>query len=415
MDTTLGTRSDEQPGRAVTDAWLSEHFDHMAPQVGEALYETLERMRSGCPVAHSDQYGGFWTVTGYEDVLRVLQDWETFSNAEGVSIPMALSDPPLPPDEFDPPLHRAYRKLINTHLTPSVIACYEEPTRRLADELVDAFIEDGRCEWMATFAHQFPRLAFFENVLHAPADDIDQLNEWVDIVTAQRESDIYPETNRKLVAWIEEFASSRKAQPPRGDVVDAVLDAKINGRPISRDEMVGTLQLLMFGGFETTSSALGHIMVHLAADPALLRKLSQEMQTIPTAIEELLRIDSPVVAMARTVVRDVEVGGQSLRRGDKVLFSLSSANRDESEFEDPAELSLSRAKNRHLAFGAGVHRCAGSSLARMNLRVALEQMVSRLHDIQIQDSQAIEYQTTFTRTPLAVPITFTPGPRAFAR
>jgi cytochrome P450 len=407
--------SDASGEKVLTDEWVAEHFDHLAPELSPHFDETLERMRSKCPVAHSDQYGGFWIVNRYEDVLHVLQDWQTFSSAEGVSIPMRLSDPPLPPDEFDPPIHRVYKRLINAHLTPLVVARYEEATRRLADELIDAFIEEGRCEWMSAFASQFPRLSFFENVFHAPAEDTAQLNEWVDIVTTQRSHADYLEANQNIVGWIEQFVAERKTQPPRGDIVDALVHADIDGRPITREEILGTLQILMFGGFQTTAGALGHIVLRFVQDPEMLRWLEDQPGVIPNAVEEFLRLESPVVAMARSVVRDVQIGGKQLHKGDKVLFSLSSANRDEGEFENPAAFDLDRDKNRHLAFGAGPHRCAGSSLARMNLRVALEQVVSRLHDIRLQDgAEAIRYMTAFTREPVALPISFVPGTKAFS-
>jgi cytochrome P450 len=399
-------------GNALTDEWIAEHFDHLSPELSPVFDETLERMRSICPVTHSDEHGGFWIVASYEECLKVLQEWQTFSNAEGVSIPMRLSEPPLPPDEFDPPIHREYKRLINAYLTPAVVARHEPATRHMADKLIDALIEDGHCEWMSVFAHQYPRLTFFENVMHAPAKDIDQLNQWVDIVTTQRENEDYLEVNRQLVDWIERFIEERRSGEPKGDVVDAVINATIEGRPITREGILGAVQLLMFGGFSTTAAALGSIVLRFARHPELVARLENQPSSIPDAIEEFLRLDSPVVAMARSVVRDVEIGGKQFKKGDKVLFELSSANRDSGEFDNPDDFDLDRDRNRHLAFGAGPHRCAGSSLARMNLRVALEQVVSRLHDIRLQDgAEPIRYMTAFTRHPVAVPISFAPGPK----
>jgi cytochrome P450 len=398
--------------QVLADEWIADHFDPLAPELSPVFDETLERMRSQCPVAHSDRHGGFWVVSAYEDVLHVLQDWRTFSNAQGISIPMRLSDPPLPPDETDPPVHRDYKRLINAYLTPAVVARSEQPTRRMANELIDAFIEEGSCEWISAFANPFPRLTFFENVFHAPPDDIPMLNEWIDIVTTQRNHLDYLETNRKLVAWIEQFVADRRSKPPQGDIVDAVINAEIDGQPITRAGILGTLQLLMFGGFETTTAALGHVLLRFARDPELPARLARQPELVPESIEEFLRLESPVVAMARSVLSDTKIGGKQLRKGDKLMFSLSSANRDETEFENPDQFHLNRNKNRHLAFGAGPHRCAGSSLARMNLRVALEQVVWRLHDLRLQDgAEPIQYLTAFTRTPKTLPIAFTPGPK----
>ena len=407
MDTTSQPALTSDEGNVLSDEWVAEHFDHMAPELGPVFDETVDRLRSMSPVAHSDRHGGFWIVAGYEEVLHVLQDWQTFRNGEGVSIPMQLSDPPLSPEESDPPVHREFKRLVNAYLTPSMVTRFEQPTRRVADELIGAFAASGRCEWMSAFANQFPRLTFFENVLHAPPEMIGQLSDWTDAISIRRHD--YLEANQKLVGWIEQFVEDRRAQPAAGDVVDAIVNARIQGRPITHEEILGTLQILMLGGFETTSSALGHIVIRFARDPQLPVLLERQPQLIPDAVEEFLRLDSPVVAMARTVVRDVEIGGKQFRRGDRVLFHLSSANRDETEFEHPGTFLIDRDKNRHLAFGAGPHRCAGSSLARMNLRTALEQIVSRLHDIRIEaGAEPIQYTTASSRTPRAVPITFTP-------
>jgi cytochrome P450 len=395
----------------VTPEWYGQHFDHLDPEFGRQFHATLEQMRQGCPVAHSDRHGGFWILTRYEDVLAVLQDWRTFSNADRVAIP-APPFPPLPLNEMDPPIHGVFKRLVNRYLTPAMVAPYERPTRQLVTSLIDEFIETGSCEFMEAFAEQFPRLSFFELVFHAPPDDIAQLNHLTRIVTGPSETPGIEEAYGALVEWINSFVEQRLAAPGRGDIVDAIATADIAGRPITRQEIIGLILLLMFGGFETTSSALGQTMIHFAHHPAIPEQLRSQPRLIPGAVEEFLRIDAPVACMARTVTRDTLVGGQQLRKGDKVLFHLGSANRDSDQFASPATFDANRRVNRHLAFGAGPHRCVGSNIARLNLRVAIGELTARLDDIRLQDgAEPIEYRSAFNRSPVAVPITFTPGRR----
>jgi cytochrome P450 len=190
-------------------------------------------------------------------------------------------------------------------------------------------------------------------------------------------------------------------------VVDAVIAASIDGRPITDDEIVGTVQLLILGGLETTAGALGLAMVRLCQDPRLQEKLRSDPGLIAGAVEESLRIDPSFVSVGRTAVRDAELAGQQVRAGDKVLIHWASANRDAGEFPGPDAFDLARERNRHLAFGAGPHRCVGSSLARMNMRVAFEELLRRLHDIRLAPGAEIRYHAGLTRSPRSVPITFT--------
>jgi cytochrome P450 len=207
---------------------------------------------------------------------------------------------------------------------------------------------------------------------------------------------------------VREFIAKRREQEPRNDVVDAVIGATIDGRPITDEEIYGTVQLLILGGLETTAGALGLAMVRLAREPRLQEKLRAEPALIPAAVEEFLRLDPSFVSVGRTAVRDAELGGQHVTAGDKVLIHWASANRDGAEFPDPDAFDLARERNRHLAFGAGPHRCVGSNLARMNMRIALAELLRRLDDIRLAGGPEIRYHAGLTRSPLRVPITFTP-------
>ncbi len=394
-------------GSAMPDDWCRHHFDYLSPELAPRLPATLGRMRELCPVARSDAYNGYWVVSRYEDVLRVAQDWQTFSSAHGLSVtstPRVVRNLPV---EADPPEQRIFKRLINPFFTPAAVAPYEAATRALVNRLIDGFIEDGECEFMDAFARPFPSLAFFELALDAPAADLEK----VAAMASKSSIPNHPDAREcwlGLYRWIGDFIDQRRGQAPRGDVVDAVINAEIEGRPITRDEVIGTVQLLILGGLETTAGALGLMFVRFCDEPEIPELLRSKPELIPSAVEELLRLDTPFIAVGRTAVQDGLLGGQPIKDGDKVLVYWTSANRDGEEFPSPDQFDLERARNRHFAFGAGPHRCAGSNLARMNLRVALEESLRRLHDIRLQDGAHVQYHSTLTRSPLRVPIAFTP-------
>jgi len=393
----------------ITDDWCAHRFDHLSPELAQSLHETLARMRDDHPVTWSEEHGGFWVVTRYEDVLRVAQDWRTFSSAHGVGVPGTKMVVKAIPEHLDPPEHRIYKRLINAWFTPAVVAGYEAPTRALVTRLIDGFVDHGRCDFMADLARPFPGLAFFDLVLNAPADDVAAVNEMA--TSASVPSNPHArESWQSMYRWITEFVAARRQQPEKGDVVDAVLAADIDGRPITDEEIIGVLQLLILGGLETTAGALGQFMIRFCEEPEIPAGLRREPERIPGAVEELLRLEPPFIAIARTAMADTEIGGRQIRQGDKVLIYWAAANRDDGEFTCPAAFDLDRETNRHLSFGAGPHRCAGSNLARLNLRVALEEVLFRLDDLRLDETEAgfIPFHSALNRAPLTVPITFTP-------
>jgi cytochrome P450 len=413
MDTATGAVTGV-PG-SPTDEWCCAHFDHLSPDLAAHLHPTLARMRDRCPIAHSDQYGGYWIFTRYEDVLTIAQDWQTFSSAHGVSVPGTKMVVPAIPEHLDPPLHRIFKRLINSHLTPAVVSTYERPTRELVTDLIDRFIESGECDFMSAFARPFPGRAFFELVLHAPPDEVEEIND-LSTRASVPTSPGARECWQKMNEWIVRFVEDRRRQPPRGDVVDAILEADIEGRPITETEILGTITLLILGGLDTTSGALGHFMMRFSREPSIPRQLREQPDLIPAAVEELLRLEGPFLAIARTAMQDTEVSGQPVREGEKVMIYWASANRDEAAFPDADQFDLGRARNPHLTFGAGPHRCAGSHLARLNLRVALEELTRRLNNVSMTvPEEAVPFHSALNRSPLSLPIRFEPGAKVGRR
>jgi cytochrome P450 len=391
----------------ITDEWIEHHFDVYSPDLAPELHSTLARARSLCPVAFSDRHEGYWVVTRYEDVLSVAQDWQTFSSELGIGVPRQPGGSPFKilPVTVDPPLQRTFKRLINAYFTAAAVAPWEAATRQLVTSLIDGFIDRGECDFMADFARPFPGLAFFELALHAPAADLEMVNHWATMASLPGEEQGTHLLN--LAGWIGQLVEQRRQDGPRGDVIDGVMDAQIEGRPITPEEVVGTVQLLVLGGLETTAGVLGMAMQRFCDQPEIPAQLRDRPDLIPTAIEELLRLDGSFACIGRTARTDAVIDGHKIAAGDPVIMYWVSANRDEAEFENPESFDLNRPRNRHVAFGAGPHRCTGSNLARLNLRVALEELLRRMDDFRLQPDAHIEYHTAFNRAPLSVPITFT--------
>jgi cytochrome P450 len=397
----------------MPDEWLTKHFDYYSPDLAPSMPESLARMREVCPVAHSDALNGYWILTKYEDVRSAAQDWSAFTSTEG----LAIVDPPAPPpvrivpEVVDPPEQRIFKRLITPYFTPAAVAPWEGPLRQLVTNLIDAFIEGGTVEFMAAFARPFPNLAFFEHAISAPEDDLAKVAHLASKASAPMD----PKAGENwfaLFMWIKTFVEQRRAQPPRGDVVDGLLNAEIDGKPLAENDIIGAIILLILGGLETTAGALGLIMIRLCRQPEIAERLRNEPALIPNAVEELLRLDSSFICIGRTATRDVEISGHSIKAGDRVLLHWASANRDDERFGKGGEVDLDRKQNPHLAFGVGPHRCAGSNIARLNLRIALEEIVGRLHDLKLQDDAEIRYHSASTRSPQSLPISFTPGERS---
>jgi cytochrome P450 len=279
--------------------------------------------------------------------------------------------------------------------------------------LIDGFVEAGECDFMDAFARPLPGLAFFDLALHAPADDLEQVNEWATRASLTSEEGS-ADARTALAMWISEFVNRRREQGPQGDVVDAIIDAEIDGRPIDDLETIGAVMLLVLGGLETTAGVLGMAMLRFCEHPEIPEMLRRHPERIPEAVEELLRLDGSFICIGRTARHDTALGGRRVKAGERVMIYWASANRDADEFADADSFDPDRVANRHIAFGAGPHRCAGSNLARMNLRIAFEELVPRVRDVRLQPGAGIEYHSAMNRAPVTVPITFTPGPRSTA-
>ncbi|MGO8862219.1 MAG: cytochrome P450 [Acidimicrobiales bacterium] len=403
-------------------AHFERHYAVNDPDLADHMWDVVAHLQSTCPVAHSDapiELGGagrgMWVVTTYDDVFAVLQDWETFSSAHRwrleAKAPGQMGD--MPPISTDPPLQREFRRLLNPYLTPQAVVAHEPQVRRIVTELIDDFIGDGQCDLVGQLAFLHPPRMLYQ-VLFGIEDDAElhRTLGFLHQMSTASDSASHREALAAWNGWITEFVESRRASPRRNDVIDALLHGTVDGRPLTEAEISGAIRILILGGFYTTTDATTSTMMLLLDHPDLAQEVRRDQSLLPKLFDETLRLEAPVISQYRVCTRDVELHGRQLRQGEAVVVHLGGANRDPSQFDDPAELRTDRPRNRHLAFGAGPHRCIGSNVARLNLRVVFEEILSRLQDVRIAEGKSPRHSQASQGWGWEyVPLAFTPGQR----
>ncbi|HEY8527064.1 MAG TPA: cytochrome P450 [Acidimicrobiales bacterium] len=387
-------------------------FDHTAPEVvGPRYWDAVRELQSLGPLTWVESAGGYWAATGYDTVLRIAQDWETFTSTQGVSITRPSFDamPQLVPIELDPPRQRAYRKQANPHLTIRALADLEGPIRAIADELIDTFVDRGSCDVAADFARKLPGTVLFRLLFHARDEDFAMAEPAARAISFESDPDKTAAGAATLRGWAAGVLAERAQRPPRRDIVDAVMRLNDTGETFVDHELLSGLQLLIQGGIGTSASAIGATMRILAEDPGLQARVRADLGLVPALVEECLRLETPLPLMFRTATRDVTIAGRRVRAGDKVGLFFGAANRDPAVFERPDEVVLDRPHNRHLTFGAGPHRCIGSNLARLQIRVAVRRLLERLGPFRLPAGAEVTYFSLQARGPASVPLEFAPA------
>jgi cytochrome P450 len=376
-----------------------------------SLEAVMAELRERCPVAHTAAHGGAYVVTRYQDVLDVAQHWQTFTSTHGIMIPRAHNAVAMIPGECDPPLQRQYRRALNPLLTRDVVQQYVPGMRAVARELLADCGGLGESDIVPAFTDPYPRLVFFRHVLGVPAEEMPEVLGYIFAIKEPKSAEAAAHAWAGFSAYVTMMCARRQREEFREDLLDGVIHAEIEGRPITRDEAVRSLMQLTFGGLGTTSAALANIIRRLAEHPELQLRLRTDRSLLPQAIEELMRYDTIAIVMARTATRDVEIEGTRVLAGEKVLLYYAGANRDRREFDHPDEIDIDRHVNRHLVFGAGPHRCLGSNLARLQILVALEEVLDHLHDIRLAPGCRLHFHSGFSRGLDTLPVTFTrPSP-----
>jgi cytochrome P450 len=384
-------------------------FDMDSPEFNEEYEQVLEELPK-CPVAHSKVGRGYHVVNRQEDVRTIAQDWQTFSNAEGMfpnrpeGMPFAL------PEEIDPPYQKNWRIALNKFWTAKRVAEYADSVREQVNFLIDGFIEKGSCDFYAEFASVLPGRVFFAILLHAPLDDLQRMIKVVDTAL------MGPVEERGL-AWteihryIEAYLKTRMDEPPRGDYIDAIIEGvpDATGEPCSWQDKVAVATLFLSGAVGTTAAAISGMVLHLARNPQDRAMLADNPDLHDSAVEEFIRLNSPVVAVSRTATRDGEIAGTSFKAGDRVCVNYAAASRDPEVYQNPAKFDPRRDQSQSAVFGMGPHRCIGSHLARLEVKLALEAVLSRMDDISVVPEVKITYTTGVVRVMNNLPIRFAPG------
>lgn len=379
-------------------------YDHRVTSTRSDHDTVHAPMRSGCPVAHSDRYEGFWTLTRYDDVAAATRDTETYSSLPTVTLPSVGAPRPFIPVESDPPEHQNYRNLINSIFSARRIEALEDRIRAATVELIDGFATTGQADLAKDLG--FPLTAqVLTWFLGIPAQDISRFSTWsLGLVTAGS-----PDEELALQMEIRSYyieLIGRRRTDPGDDLASHLLGSTIHGRAVTEEEILDIYLTLTGAGAETTAAASNNAFVLLDLHPDVRAELVAEPELIPSAVEEFLRYVTPVPGFRRTLTRDVEVEGVQMAEGDPVWLSWLSANWDPTVFEHPDQLDIRRAKNRHLAFGAGVHRCPGAPLARLQMRVIFEELLRRIPDYSIVDHAATAIGQGTTRVVRSVPVVF---------
>ncbi len=398
---------------AVKD-WATD-YDVLDPAYVRDPFPIWDELRERCPIARTDRWGGSWLPTTYAGVTSIARDVAHFSSREVGVIPPAdgaddgLLPAGVPPISADPPEHTWTRRLLLPWFSPTRVLDYEIYTRELCRKLVAGFADAGRADAAVDYAQQIP-VRVIGLVLGVPEELSDTFTGWVrDVLEFAHDEERRTRSRNAAVGY---FLGEMEAR--RGgdgdDLISVLLRTEVNGEPVPDGHILGTVALTLVAGVDTTWSAIGSALWHLATNPEDRRRLVSEPELMPTAIEELLRAYSPVT-MARIVTEDTEVAGCPMHAGDRVIMNFPAANRDPSAFPDADAVQIDRLLNRHVAFGAGIHRCAGSNLARMEMRVAVEEWLARIPEFTLDPAGEVTWAGGQVRGPRSIPVLFPSGKR----
>jgi cytochrome P450 len=348
-------------------------------------------------------------LSRHDDVMHALRHPELFSsNMDAIEIGNVR---PLIPLQIDPPDHVKFRRLLDPLFSPKEVAKLEPEVRRLVNELIDEFQAAGECELSEQFAIPLPCTVFLA-LLGLPIEDLDLFLRFKDSIirpvgdTPEAAKAVQAAAGQEIYAYFQRVVDARRVEP-RDDLISGFVEAEVDGHRLSDHDILDICYLFLLAGLDTVTASLTCAVAYLAAHPDRRDAIVADLSLVPAAVEELLRWETPVPGVPRVAMTDVEIGGEQVREGESVMCLLGAANIDGAEFADPDVVDLERAGNRHIAFGGGVHRCLGSHLARLEMRVALEELHRRLPDYAIKDGE-IPLYTSGIRAVEYLPLVFTP-------
>ena len=389
----------------VTD-WVND-FDHTDPRWTENPFPIWDELRSACPVVRTERFLGCYLPTTYEAVKEIAYDTEHFSSRRVVVRDVRPDiTARAPPITSDPPEHKPAKQVLLPPFTPDAMKRLEPRVRAICNELIDEFIADGHCDAAARYTKHIPVRAI-AHMLGIPEKDGDLFVRWIHEILELgiKDDDKLMNAVREMTGYFAVHLEARKKKPA-DDLITSLMQARDkDGQPWSDEHVLGSLRLLLIAGIDTTWSAIGSALWHLARTPADRERLVREPELMPSAIEELLRAYSPVT-MAREVMKETTISGCPVKPGNMVLLSFPAANRDPAMFPDADKVVLDRKENRHAAFGLGIHRCVGSNLARMEMTVAIEEWLKRIPEFRLDPAGKTTWSEGTVRGPRQLPVLF---------
>ncbi len=386
-----------------------KEFDHHAPGAREGAEDLWTDLRSTPGLPHSDKLGGFYLAGRYADLKTAFMDFETYSSAQGITLPVQQIRTPHIPPETDPPIQRDYRKILQPFVLPAVVREREPQVRTIARNILDTFKNETRIDFFKVFARPFPVHAAL-TLFGLPPEDGPYLDGLVMNLHEEIATNVRTGATDKLTAYVEEALKTRIATvtAPPEDMVSAIALGEAGGKPMTLDEKVSMLRLLLIGGFDTTAITLATAAWWFAEHPEDFERIRANPDLIDGAAEEFVRLASPASYLRRTLTRDAELGGEKMKKGDRVLLSLGAANRDPSVFERPDEAVIDRKPNPHIGFGLGVHRCIGAPFAKLEIRMAFEEILQRYDRLEVDPDKPIKLSKGNNQGIVSLPLILTP-------
>lgn len=389
-------------------------YDPSLAQPVDIMQQRVAELAARGPVVYSPAYGGHWIVTHYKEIHQVLIDPQTFSSYPNNLVTSDIGK--FIPLELDPPEHTSYRQALQPLFSPQRMKKLSDSIRTVVNELIDGFAADGETEFVSQFAHELPARIFLA-LMDWPLADAPLFTEATDTILFGKPDGTEEESNQarmmaglQMFAYFQNIVEQRRAAP--GDDITSTLihsEVKLPGgtRLLTDEELNRMFFLLLIGGLHTVQGSLAWSIVHLANNPTQREAIIADPAAIPSAVEEILRIEAAIVP-GRRATREVQLGDVIIAEGDQLILMLCAANRDPAEFRNPTEFDIARHPNRHLSFGAGVHRCLGSHLGRIELNVALEELHRRIPDYRLVDDDPPVFHSSQVRGCMRLPIAFTP-------
>lgn len=392
-------------------------YNPFAYEIHEDPYPTYARMREEAPAYRNPELD-FWALSRFDDVLDGYRDWQTFTSTLGIALGDAGSITSPSMIGMDPPDQTGLRKLAVRAFTPRRVGSLEPRIRALTTGFLDGFVEQGECDLIERLAALLPS-DVISTLLGAPPADHNDLRIWTATLLTREDgvADLPAaahQASKNLVGRFEELIGEKRRRPGE-DLISALIETELDGRRLTDFEILGFCMLLITGGNETTEKLIANTVHQLARNPDQRAAIIEDPARIPAAVEESLRFRSPTQYMVRTTTREVEMHGATIPEGEKVMLLIGAANHDPRHFDAPERFDIDRAMERHLAFGFGVHFCLGARLARLEARVALEEIHQRIPDYEVDESGVSVVHATNVAGLATLPIRFTPSrPRGTA-